>query len=66
MAPPTPPALSPQHWRDRAGQARTVARWMTNAEAKRLLNEVAERYDRIGTLAEAGLINFSTAADDRG
>jgi len=38
---------------------------MTNEEAKQLLNEVAERYDRIGTLAEAGLIAFSTAADDR-
>lgn len=66
MAPrPMHPALGPDHWRDRAAQTQTVARWMKNEQAKRLLYEIAERYEQIATLAEAGLISFSGAADDR-
>jgi hypothetical protein len=38
---------------------------MTNQEAMELLYEVAERYERIATLAEAGLIGFGTAAINR-
>ena len=58
------PALGPDHWRDRARQARSVAQWMTNPEARDLLHEVADRYDRIAILAADGLVAFGPVADE--
>jgi len=45
-------ALGTRHWRERAEHARTVAAWLKNSEAKRLLLEVAERYERIAKISE--------------
>ena len=43
------PVLVAQHWRERAADARTLADWIDDAEAKRLLAQVAERYEAIAT-----------------
>jgi hypothetical protein len=48
--------LDVDHWRARAEQARTVAEWISNAEAKTLLLEVAERYERIAQIATASAL----------
>jgi hypothetical protein len=48
------PVQGPQHWRERARNARAVAAWMQNSEAKSLLLEIAERYERIAMLAQNG------------
>ena len=45
-------SLDASHWRERARQARTVAEWMDEAEARRRLLEVAEQYERIAQIAE--------------
>ena len=45
--------LDVDHWRVRAAQARTVAKWISDPEAKGLLLEVAQRYDRIAQIAKA-------------
>jgi len=45
--------LDPDHWRVRAEQARTVAEWIREPEAKQLLLEVAQRYERIAQIAGA-------------
>jgi hypothetical protein len=52
------PTLDPKHWHERAKNARAVAEWMKNGEAKRLLLEVAERYERIAELALSGETTF--------
>jgi hypothetical protein len=43
-------ALGPKHWLERAEHARTIASWMRNERAKRLLLEIAERYAEIASL----------------
>jgi hypothetical protein len=48
-----PITLGPNHWLERAQNAHTVARWLGNPEARRLLLEVAQRYERIALLANA-------------
>ena len=53
MAEPIP-VQGPQHWRERARNARAVAAWMENPEAKGLLLEIADRYDRIAIMAQSG------------
>jgi hypothetical protein len=45
-----PITLGPNHWLERAQNARTVARWLANPEARRLLLEVAARYEQIAKL----------------
>ena len=52
------PGVGPEHWHERARQARSVAQWVSDPDAKRLLLEVAERYEEIAALAEAGRIGF--------
>ena len=54
------PAQSKQHWRERASNARAVAEWMENPEVRRLLREVAERYERIAVFAQSGNAQFTT------
>jgi hypothetical protein len=49
-------SLDASHWRERAKQARTVADWMDNEEAKCLLSEVAELYEKIAQIAETSPI----------
>jgi len=59
------PALHPQHWHERARQARAVAEWIRDPVAKRLLSEVAERYEEIATIAETGRLGFGPPQESR-
>jgi hypothetical protein len=43
--------LEPEHWMGRATNARQMAEWVSDPEAKRLLLEIAERYERIAEIA---------------
>ena len=63
MAEPIP-VQGPQHWRERARNARAVAGWLQNPEAKSLLLEVAERYERIAMLAQNGQMKFVAPGHD--
>jgi hypothetical protein len=44
--------LDSNHWLTRAHQARTVAEWIREREAKELLIDIAERYERIAEIAK--------------
>ena len=41
----------PQHWRDRASEARALAEKMTDAEGKKAITEIAEKYERLAARA---------------
>ena len=56
------PALSPEHWRERASQARVVAEWLDDSEASQLLLEAAQRYDEIADIAEKRGLRFKPPA----
>jgi hypothetical protein len=43
---------NPQHWRDRAEEARVNAEQMSDPEAKRMMLEIAEGYLRLAERAE--------------
>ena len=43
--------LEPEHWLRRALDARQMAEWVSDPEAKRLLSEIAERYEKIAKIA---------------
>jgi len=58
------PALHPQHWHERARQARAVAEWVRDPVAKRLHSEVAERYEEIASIAEAGRLSFAQTPEE--
>jgi hypothetical protein len=53
----------PEHWRQRAAEARKLANDMTDAVAKRAMLEVAEKYDRV---AERALERLKGAEQWRG
>jgi len=40
-----------EHWWSRAEETRTIAEIMTDAEAKRIMFDIAEGYDRLGERA---------------
>jgi hypothetical protein len=44
---------TPEHWRDRAEEARIQAKHMLDEDAKRGLLAIAESYERIAKTAEA-------------
>jgi hypothetical protein len=44
----------PQHWRDRAEEARAQAERFTHGPAREQMLEVAERYERIAELVARG------------
>ena len=44
---------TPEHWLERATQARTMAEGIRDAEAKRAMLAIAENYERIAKRAEA-------------
>jgi hypothetical protein len=46
---------NPAYWRARADEARAIADQMQEAEAKRMMLEVAETYDKLGADAERRL-----------
>ena len=54
-------SLRSGHWLERAENARKVANWLGNPEARRLLLEVAERYERIAALADSGAAGFDAS-----
>ena len=47
---------SPSHWRDRAEEARRIAEDMADAEAKRMMLDIADGYDRLAHHAENRLL----------
>ena len=47
---------SPSHWRDRAEEARRIAEDMADAEAKRMMLDIADGYDRLAQHAENRLL----------
>ena len=44
---------SANHWRSLASEVRTIAEYMTDALAKRIMLKIAEGYDRLAANAEA-------------
>jgi C4-dicarboxylate-specific signal transduction histidine kinase len=45
---------SAAYWRQRAEQARTKAEQMVDDEARGLLKEIADRYEKLPKITEAG------------
>ena len=43
--------LEREHWIERATNARQMAEWVSDPDAKRLLVEIAERYERVAEMA---------------
>jgi hypothetical protein len=43
--------LEREHWIERAKNAHQMAEWVSDPEAKRLLLEIAERYERVAEMA---------------
>ena len=41
----------PEHWRERAAEARALAEKMTDATGKKAMSEIADSYDRIAARA---------------
>lgn len=46
---------NPRHWRDRAEEARAHADDMKDPEAKRIMHDVADGYERLAVHAEERL-----------
>ena len=46
----------PEHWRDRADEARGIASQMTDANARHTMTGIAEGYDRLAVRAEERLL----------
>jgi hypothetical protein len=44
---------TPEHWRSRAEEARTIAEQMNDPDAKRAMLEITARYEHIAKRAEA-------------
>ena len=42
-----PPLDDPEHWRNRAEEARSIAEQLTDPEAKRMMHRIAEDYLRL-------------------
>jgi hypothetical protein len=56
-----------KHWRERAAQAREVAKLISDAVARATMLEIAERYERLARQVEGRAIaNHDPAADDKG
>ena len=41
----------PEHWRQRAAEARALAEKMTDSEGKKFMMEIAEKYERLAARA---------------
>jgi hypothetical protein len=48
-----PIRLDPQHWRDRADEARANAAMIMDLDSRRLMLEIATAYDNLAKKAEA-------------
>jgi agmatine/peptidylarginine deiminase len=53
----------PQHWRERADEARAHARGIADAVAKTQMLEIASAYERMAERAEARLTGGKTQAE---
>jgi len=49
----TGPLFNPEHWRDRAEEARAVASQMTDPRAKATMLDIAKGYDTMAEHAQA-------------
>jgi hypothetical protein len=52
----------PEHWRDRAEEARATAEQMHDSESKRLMLGIAEDYEKLAARAENRKKSFSGGA----
>jgi hypothetical protein len=52
----------PEHWRERAAEARALADKMTDAVGRQAMIEIAEKYDR---LAERALLRMARPSGPR-
>jgi hypothetical protein len=52
-----PGEADPQHWRDRANQARAKADQMTDRRSKRMTLGLADFYERVAKQVEKRLLN---------
>jgi len=43
---------NPEHWRDRAEEARAMAAQLSDPEARRMMEDVAKTYDKLAERAE--------------
>ena len=56
ISPPDPNRINdPDHWRDRADEARAMAEQMGDLDAKKSMLRVAEEYEQLAQLAEERL-----------
>jgi len=51
------------HWYDRANQARVTAEWMADSDARRILIEIAERYEQLARMPAAYRLKRNATAD---
>ena len=56
--------LGSKHWLQRAENARSVAEWINDPEGKRLLLEIAERYERLARIPAAQVLGSPPAGPD--
>ena len=55
---------TPQHWRERAEQARKAAEAMAAPDAKRAMLTVADNYERLAEWSEARATDFTPPLTD--
>ena len=52
----------PKHWYDRAAEMRVLADEVANVEARRMMNKLADEYDRLGDRTADRLVNIAKQA----
>lgn len=50
----------PEHWRQRAQDARAAATYLEDPESKRTIREIAEAYEEMAVLAERSIAHKSS------
>lgn len=46
-----------KHWYSRAEETRTIAEWIDDPEARRIMSDIADGYDRLAERAAARVAN---------
>lgn len=54
---------NPQHWRERAREARAIAEQVNEPDAKRMMLEIAQTYEQLAERAEARAAGPSPKSD---
>ena len=49
----------PKHWYERAAEMRVLADEVANVEARRMMNKLADEYDKLGDRAAEGQVNHA-------